>query len=62
MESKLQELKDQGYNPLTNNQDLVLSVETLKYIGATHIWELGCGSGDWSICCLLYTSDAADEP
>lgn len=50
MESKLQELKDKGYNPLTNNQDLVLSVETLKYIGATHIWELGCGSGDWSIC------------
>tara|TARA_B100001996_G_C18561833_1_gene554887 strand:- start:166 stop:909 length:744 start_codon:yes stop_codon:yes gene_type:complete len=50
MESKLQELKKQGYNPLTNDPDLVLSVETLKLIGATNIWELGCGSGDWSIC------------
>jgi len=50
MESKLEELKKQGYNPLTNVPDLVLSVETLKLIGATQIWELGCGSGDWSIC------------
>ncbi len=50
MESKLEELKKQGYNPLTNDPDLVLSVETLKLIGATQIWELGCGSGDWSIC------------
>jgi len=50
MESKLEELKKQGYNPLTNDPDLVLSVETLKLISATQIWELGCGSGDWSIC------------
>jgi hypothetical protein len=50
MESKLDKLKQQGYNPLTMDQDIILSVETLKLIGATNIWELGCGSGDWSIC------------
>ena len=50
MESKILELKKEGYNPLTNEQDLILSVETLKLIGATQIWELGCGAGDWSIC------------
>ena len=50
MESKLDKLKQQGYYPLTDGQDVILSVETLKVIGATNIWELGCGSGDWSIC------------
>ena len=50
MESKILEIKKEGYNPLTNEQDLILSVETLKLIGATQIWELGCGAGDWSIC------------
>jgi hypothetical protein len=50
MESKIIELKKEGYNPLTHIQDLILSLETLKLIGATHIWELGCGAGDWSIC------------
>ena len=50
MESKLIELNKQGYNPLGYYQDIILSVETLKVIGATQIWELGCGSGDWSIC------------
>ena len=50
MESKLIELNKQGYNPLVYYKDIILSVETLKVIGATQIWELGCGSGDWSIC------------
>ena len=49
MESKLIELNKQGYNPLTYSQDIILAVETLKVIGATQIWELGCGSGDWSV-------------
>lgn len=35
--------------PLAYKEDIVLSIETIKAIGATRIWDIGCGNGAWAI-------------
>ena len=48
--------------PMSYNEDITLSIETIKIIGATSLWDVGCGNAAWSIwinrylSCLLYTS------
>ena len=35
--------------PLAYKEDIVLSIETMKAINATRIWDIGCGNCAWAI-------------
>ena len=35
--------------PMSYNEDIALSIETIKIISATSLWDVGCGNAAWSI-------------
>ena len=42
--------------PMSYNEDITLSIETIKIIGATSLWDVGCGNAAWSIWINKYLS------